>query len=109
RFLWHEIKVPVEVSWCGRCRLDLRNLIGTGEILTRMGVVVLLFNALSARVQYVGGAILCGTMVSAAGAVWLWRRLTPTLRIQIRDFDWGVLKSLASTGGWVIVNQLGAF
>jgi membrane protein EpsK len=43
------------------------------------------------------------------GSIWLWRRLTPTLRIALRDFDWAVLKTLTTTGGWVIVNQLGAF
>ena len=107
-FLLNEIKMPFEVSWFSRNRFDLRNLISTGEILTRAGLVAVLFYVLSARVPYVGGAILCGTMVSAAGAVWLWRRLTPRLRIQIRDFDWRVLQSLAPTGGWVIVNQVGA-
>src|ERR1051325_9261855 len=48
-------------------------------------------------------------MVSSLGAVWLWRVLTPTLRVERKAFDWHVLKDLASTGGWVIVNQLGAF
>jgi membrane protein EpsK len=107
-FLLNEIKMPFEVSWYCRNRFDLRNLIATGEVLTRVGLVVLLFYALPARVHYVGGAILGGTMISAAGAVWLWRRLTPTLRIARRDFNWAVLKNLTCTGGWVIVNQLGA-
>jgi O-antigen/teichoic acid export membrane protein len=107
-FLLNEIKTPFDISWYCRNRFDLRNLVATGEVLTRSGLVVLLFYAVSARVHYVGVAILCGTMVSALGAVWLWRRLTPMLRIAWRDFDWGVLKNLASTGGWVIVNQLGA-
>ena len=107
-FLLNELKTPFAVSAYSRNRFDLYNLVATGEVLTRVGLVVLLFYALAPRVQYVGGAILCGTMVSAVGAVWLWRRLTPTLRIALRDFNGAVLKSLASTWGWVIVNQLGA-
>ena len=107
-FLLNELKTPFSVSAYCRNRFDLFNLVATGEVLTRIGLVVLLFYALSASIQYVGGAILCGTMVSAVGAVWLWRRLMPTLRIARRDFNWGVLKSLTRTGGWVIVNQLGA-
>lgn len=107
-FLLTEIKTPFVISAYCRNRFDLFNLIATCEVLTRVGLVVLLFYAFSASIEYVGSAILCGTMVSAAGAVWLWRRLTPTLRIQIRDFNWAVLKSLASTGGWVIINQVGA-
>jgi membrane protein EpsK len=106
-FLLNEIKMPFEVGWYCRNRFDLRNLIATGEVLTRVGLVVVLFYTLSASIEYVGAAILGGTMVSAAGAVWLWRRLTPTLRIRPRDFDWGVLKGLAATGGWAIVNYVG--
>jgi len=108
-FLLNELKTPFAVSPYCRNRFDLYHLLTTGEVLTRVGLVCLLFSVLSPAIQYVGGAILCGTMVSTLGAVWLWRWLTPTLRINPRDFDWGVLKSLASTGGWVIVNQLGAF
>jgi membrane protein EpsK len=106
-FLLNELRIPFVASAYCRNRFDLYNLVTTAEVLTRVGLVVLLFYALSASIQYVGGAILCGTMVSAVGSIWLWRRLTPTLRIGLRDFDWGVLKSLTSTGGWVIVSQLG--
>src|SRR5436190_4788952 len=52
--------------------------------------------------------MLCGTVVSTLGAIWLRKVLTPTLRIHPGDFDRGVLGNLASTGGWVIINQLGA-
>jgi membrane protein EpsK len=107
-FLLNEVKTPFVVSAYCRNRFDLYNLVATGEILVRVSLVIILFYALSARVQYVGAAILCGAMVSVVGAVWLWRQLTPTLRIVLHDFDWAVLKNLASTGGWVIVNQLGA-
>jgi len=107
-FLLNELKLPFVVSCYCRNRFDLYNLVATGEVLTRVGLVVLLFYAVAPGVQYVGAAILGGTTVAAVGAVWLWRRLTPTLRVRIRDFDWDVLKSLTSTGGWVIVNQLGA-
>jgi len=107
-FLLTEIKTPFVVPAYCRNRFDLYNLIATTEVLTRVGLVVLLFYALSASIQYVGVAILCGTVVSAASAVWLWKRLTPTLRIALQDFDWTVLRSLTHTGGWAIVNQLGA-
>ena len=107
-FILNELRIPFVVSAYCRNRFDLYNLVATSEVLTRVGLVVLLFHGLSARVHYVGGAILCGTMFSAAGAIWMWRRLTPTLRIARRDFDWGVLGSLTATGGWVIVNQVGA-
>jgi membrane protein EpsK len=42
------------------------------------------------------------------GAVWLWKYLTPSLRVRVRDFDRSMLGNLAATGGWVIINQIGA-
>ena len=107
-FLLNEVMAAFDVSSYCRNRFDLFNLVATAERLTRVGLVVLLFYAVAPRIHYVGGAILGGTVVSAAGAIWLWRRLTPMLRIAWRDFDWAVLKNLAGTGGWVIVNQMGA-
>jgi hypothetical protein len=98
-FLLTELKLPFIASAYCRNRFDLYNLVTTAEVLTRVGLVVVLFYALSASIQYVGCAILCGTLVSAVGSIWLWRRLTPSLRIALRDFDWAVLKTLTTTGG----------
>ena len=107
-FLLNEIKTPFDVSSFSRNRFELRNLVAISELLTRVGLVVLLFYVVQPRVSYVGFAILCGTVVSTLGAVWLWRVLTPTLRVRPGDFDLGVLRNLASTGGWVVINQIGA-
>jgi len=77
------------------------------ETLTRVGLVLCLFCLFIPRVQYVGVAILAGTIVSTAGMVWLWKTLTPTLSIRLDQFDWVMLRNLCSTGGWVIVSQIG--
>jgi len=107
-FLLNELKTPFDVSSFSRNRFDLRNLVAIAELLMRVGVVVLLFYVLQPRVSYVGFGIFCGTAVSSLGAIWLWRVLTPTLRLRPRDFDRDVLRNLANTGGWVIINQIGA-
>lgn len=107
-FLLNEIKTPFDVSSFSRNRFDLRNLVAVSELLTRYGLVVLLFYVLQPRVSYVGFSILCGTAVSTVGAVWLWKILTPTLRVRPGDFDRDILRNLANTGGWVVINQIGA-
>lgn len=106
-FLLNQVKTPFGISSFCRNRLDLRNLVAACETLTRVGLVVLLFCILTPRVEYIGTGILAGTMVSTIGMVWLWRVLTPTLRINLGKFDWAMLRNLSSTGGWVIVSQLG--
>jgi membrane protein EpsK len=107
-FLLNELKTPFDVSSFCRNRFDLRNIVATGEVLTRVGLVVLLFYFVSPRVEYVGFAIFFGTVFSAVGAVWLWKVLTPTLRVDLRYFDLRILRELTGTGGWVVINQIGA-
>lgn len=106
-FLLNQIKAPFTVSFFCRNRLDLQNLVTAGETLTRIGLVALLFVALTPHVEYVGAAILIGTFVAFIGTVWAWRILTPTLSISWRLFDWGMLRKLCHTGVWVIVSQIG--
>jgi membrane protein EpsK len=106
-FLLNQVKVPFGVSTFCRNRLDLQNLVTACETLARVGLVVCLFCLFTPRVEYVGMAILAGTIVSTIGMVWLWKFLTPTLRISLGSFDWSLFRNLCSTGGWVIISQLG--
>ena len=108
-FLLNEIKTPFDVSSFCRNRFDLRNIVSICEILTRVSIVVLLFTAAGPSIAHVGVAIALGTAVSAGGAIWLWRVLTPALRLSRRDFDIGILRGLTHTGGWVVVSTLGSF
>ena len=107
-FLLNEIKTPFDVSSFCRNRFELRNIVAISEVLARVGLVVLLFYALAARISYVGLAIFSGTVVSTFGALWLWRTLTPTLRVDPGKFSWGVLREITGTGWWVVVNHIGA-
>jgi membrane protein EpsK len=106
-FLLNQIKTPFTVSFFCRNRLDLQNLVTAGETFARVGLVVLLFGLVAARIEYVGAAILAGTLVAFIGTIWAWRWLTPTLFVSWRLFDWGMLRKLCHTGGWVIVSQIG--
>lgn len=106
-FLLNQVKTPFGVSSFSRNRLDLQNLVTITETLTRVGLVLCLFCLFIPHVEYVGVAILAGTIVSTIGMVWLWKTLTPTLSIRLDQFDWVMLRNLCSTGGWVVVSQLG--
>jgi membrane protein EpsK len=106
-FLLNQIKSPFGVSCFSVNRLDLANVVIVGETLTRVGLVVLLFIVVAPRIEYVGAGILAGTVVSTVGAVWLWRILTPSLHLRLRDFDWTMMKNLFHTSGWVVLSQIG--
>ena len=106
-FLLNQVKTPFGVSSFCRNRLDLLNLVAACETLARVGLVVCLFCIFTPRVEHIGTAILAGTIVSTIGMVWLWNVLTPSLRISLGKFDWTMFRNLCSTGGWVIISQLG--
>jgi membrane protein EpsK len=106
-FLLNEIKTPFQASCFAMNRLDLQNVVMVSETLTRVGLVVFLFLIFAPRIEYVGAGILAGTMVSTVGAIWIWKVLTPGLRVRLRDFDWTMMKSLCHTSGWIIVSQIG--
>lgn len=106
-FLLNQIKTPFAVSAFCRNRLDLQNLATVAETLTRVGLIVMLFSLGTARIEYVGMAILAGTLVSMAIVIHQWRVLTPTLHITPRQFDWDMLRKLSATGGWATISQLG--
>ncbi|HTE88556.1 MAG TPA: oligosaccharide flippase family protein [Terriglobales bacterium] len=106
-FLLNQVKTPFGISSFCRNRLDLQNLVAAFETLTRVGLVVCLFCLFTPRIEYIGGAILAGTIVSTIGMVWLWKVLTPSLRISLGKFDWSMFGNLCGTGGWVIISQLG--
>jgi len=106
-FILNQVKIPFGVSTFCRNRLDLQNLVAACETLARVGLVVCLFCFFTPKVEYIGTAILAGTIVSTIGMVWLWRVLTPTLGISLGSFDWALFRELCSTGGWVVISQLG--
>src|SRR5258705_1702278 len=106
-FLLNQIKAPFTASPFCRNRLDLANLVAVCETLARVGLVVCLFSVITPRLEYIGMAILLGTIVSTVGMVRLWKVLTPSLRIQLGQFDWKLLRKMCCTAGWVVVSQLG--
>jgi membrane protein EpsK len=106
-FLLNQVKSPFFASCFCLNRLDMQNAVTVAETLTRVGLVAVLFLVVSPRIEYAGAGILAGTIVSTIGAIWLWRVLTPELRIRVTDFDWKMLRNLCSTGWWVIVSQVG--
>jgi len=86
----------------------LSNTVSLVGLLARIGLIVILFSLLPARLWYAGGGALIAAVISLLGFALLWHKLTPELRIQITAFERSRLQSLMGMGGWVIVNTLGA-
>lgn len=106
-FLLSVLSSAFEVSSFCRNRFELRNAAAMAGTLLRVGVVLLLFSLGEPRLWQVGAGVVAAALVSAAGAVAIWRSLTPELAISPRAADLGALKALSRSGGWVALNQAG--
>ena len=101
------LATPFAVAAYCRNRFDLTNAVAIAGTLVRALAVLLLFNLWAPRIWHVGVAMVASAAVAAALSIGVWRRLTPTLRIQRRAFSWQALRQLTGMGGWIVVNQIG--
>lgn len=94
-------------SFCTN-RFDLQNAVNILYTLARVVLIVLFFNVCVPRVWHVGLATLAATALSMAGAVLIWKNLTPMLQICPSWFSLDSLRKMTGMGGWILVNQLGS-
>ncbi|GGF44811.1 putative membrane protein EpsK [Echinicola rosea] len=88
-------------------RLDLRKVVDLSRIVLRVVTIIICFTVFEPSLKFVGLANLIGALTAFIYAVSNWAKLTPQLRISIKDFRFPILKKLVSMGGWLIVNQIG--
>ena len=94
------------VTYC-RNRFDLRNLSTMAAQVIRVGLVVALFRLATPKIWHIGFGILLAALMSFFLSVRWARSLMPNLTINIKDFSLGVVRQLTSTGGWILINQIG--
>ncbi len=107
-FLINVVASPFEVASFCRNRFDLRTAVAVSSVLTRVGLVVVLFSLMTPNLWQVGAGMLAASLVGAVGAIIVWRRLMPGLSVNAASFDTSTLKRLTSTGGWIVINQVGS-
>lgn len=88
-------------------RFDLRNIVRGLTMVTRVGLVVLLFALLPGRLWHVAVGFITAAIVTLGGDWLLWRKLTPHLYIRPAAFDRSRLRGLLSLGGWAVINRVG--
>ena len=88
-------------------RFDLRNIFIAFYYISRAGIVVLLFMIFRPSLFHLATGFLLAACLWLAGDIFLWKKLTPRLRIQPRLFDRSRFNQLFTMGGWLLINQLG--
>lgn len=101
------IQSSFSVSSWARNRFDLRNAVIAVDRIARVLLVVIFFSVTQPTVWHVGLGILGAAALGFMGDFYLWRRLTPQLRVQPTLFDPSRVRQLFGMGGWLIINQAG--
>ncbi len=90
-----------------RNRFDLANIVHILSTITRVTIIVMLFNICAPQVWQVGTAYLVAAIIAGIGAILLWRILTPELKVCLSCFSMSTLRMMTSFGWWVVVSQVG--
>lgn len=88
-------------------RLDIIQYGNVLRVLGRTFIIILLFNTYDASLELVGYATLAGTMISFFFIYHNFQKVGNGLSVSINDFNPKEFKSMASIGGWLIINQVG--
>ncbi|MDD5130137.1 MAG: oligosaccharide flippase family protein [Candidatus Omnitrophica bacterium] len=88
-------------------RFDLRNIIKCSDIVVRVLIIVFLFSFSASKLWFVSSGYLGGALATLVGAIFVWRILTPNLKISFRNFDKSKLSNLTHMSGWVLFDQIG--
>lgn len=107
-FFVSTIESCFSVSTWAKSRFDLRNAVIISSQLFRLICIVVIFQVIHPNIWIVGLSIILASFLGLLGDIYFWRRLTPELRINHRDFDRSRVRDLFSMGGWMVVNQIGA-
>jgi membrane protein EpsK len=89
-------------------RFLISNAINLAGMVLRIALIIALYTFFTARAWYAGGGVFAAALISMFGNVWLWKKLTPEIHLQVRAFNYHRLKCLSMMGGWVTVNMVGA-
>lgn len=90
-----------------RNRLDALSVADCLSVLSRVGVVVLLFALLGPSVWHVGMGFLAGAAVLLVGYAVAWRLLAPAVRLVWSAFSLSKLREMLGMSGWMSINALG--
>lgn len=88
-------------------RLDLQNTLNVSNILIKVGVIVLLFSKYTPALSHIGFANLIASIIVFIATVYFSKKVNPNFKVNLSDFKISEIKQIASTGNWLIINQVG--
>jgi O-antigen/teichoic acid export membrane protein len=108
-FLFRSLSSTFTVSLFAYNRLDLLNLLNIITIIVQVFLIITLFTVFPPQLSFIGFAYLFSSIMFLFGAIFLSNHINPHFHVDIREFDRSRIKDLTFMGGWVVIDQIGAF
>lgn len=107
-FLFTTLRINFLVATFARNRFDLRNIVSLTARIGQVLLIVTLFSLDTPKLPYVGIGALLASILALTGDYYLWKRLLPTLDIDLKAASKKYFHLLVGTGAWMFVYQVGA-
>jgi membrane protein EpsK len=89
-------------------RLDISRALDVASQIARVAGIVVLFAVYGPALRYVGYVNLALNILDAVITVLISKRLAPTLKLDVRAYDWSKLREIVGMGGWLLVYYVGS-
>lgn len=88
-------------------RLDITGFVRVLGYIIEVVIYLVVFRLFPAQVWYVGAVMLVVTSINLIAGIWMFRRMTPELGVNRKQFSLNAVKKLVGNGIWNSVNSLG--
>ncbi|WP_449508047.1 hypothetical protein [Enterobacter ludwigii] len=95
------------VSMYANNRIDLMQCVNIAKNMTRLMAIIIMFSCNFSSLEVFGYAVLISEIIALSMYVNYWRVATPYLNLNIRNFDYSILKKVSNISSWLIVDQIG--
>ncbi len=106
-FFFTTIKTAFNSTAYIKNRLDITGFVRVLGYIVEVALYLLIFRLFPAQVWYVGAVMLIVTTINFVAGIWMFRRMTPELRVERKQFSFDAVKKLVGNGIWNSVNSLG--
>jgi membrane protein EpsK len=89
-------------------RLDISQGLEAARCFLRVLGILALFSFFGAALRYVGYVDLGLSLFIAVIQIVASKKLVPALCLRLRNYDWSAVRLIVTTGGWILVNQMGS-
>lgn len=95
------------VSMYSKNRIDLMQVANIIKNITKLTMILMFFYFQRYQLSSVGYSIVISEFFTLLICVFVSKRLTPEIYINLKLFNASIVKKLSSLGGWLIVDQIG--